>query len=89
LRAAACSYAARPWCHHGLRCTLLAESSSFESHQLLMMLCPAVKQEGKPANVPKLDKILDEDSDEEVPDQELQIPAHKVGPAAAHCFADL
>lgn len=39
-------------------------------------------QEGKAPKIPKLEKILDDDSDEETPDQELQIPAHKVGCAS-------
>ena len=40
------------------------------------MNCASSYQEGK---VPKLDKILEEDSeDEETPDQEIQIPEHKV-----------
>lgn len=43
----------------------------------------SVMQEGK---VPKLEKILDSDSEEDAPDVELQIPAHKVGLLFV-CFA--
>lgn len=32
-------------------------------------------QEGK---VPKLDKILEDSDEEELPDQEIQVPEHKV-----------
>jgi hypothetical protein len=55
-----------------------AEPDAVSSHLAVVLR----QQEGKPATIPKLDKILDEDSDEETPDQELQIPAHKVAPPA-------
>lgn len=54
---------------------IILASPSRNAGLAINSLAKSLLQEGK---VPKLDKILEDSDEEELPDQEIQVPEHKV-----------